>query len=531
MNDAGPGRFGPSRAELVTTAVVVGCALLFRLLFLGSRLVLQGDEIHYAESLFRFVHGRFLDGVSDYWSFFYPFAGIPFGLAAGDAEKGLRLLSIVSGAAAVVPATILARRFAGPRAALFAGILVALHPNLIAFSTTAATEPLFSLLLLSSFVVFIKGLDGGGAARFAGAGALLGLSYLTRPEAQFFLPLLLLAAIAARGGSASGATLARRAVRAAAVAAAFAVVSIPYFAVLREATGSWTAGSKAAVNVSSPAIWEDTLERERFVYSLNEKGDERLIEELGRESAFSVAWREKGRIAASYVPKMIAGFALVPLLLTSPALLLLVPLGLLARRRPRGRGAAEWLLIAAGAFPFVFYSIFRVELRYLLPYLPVYLVWGGIGCGILVDWIGEVAPGRRWIGMAAASLVFTSLVPFSFSKYELTRRSMQPEWREIGTWMREHGGRRRILAHSGCPVSYYAGDPEATFIPWTDAAGLLRFARFRGFGYVLIDERYIRAFRPALEDIVDTPPPGLEAAWTFEAGEGRVIVYRLGAEP
>ena len=531
MNDAGAARSGWSRAELAAAFVVVGCALLFRLLFLGSRLVLQGDEIHYAESLFRFLHGRFLDGVSDYWSFLYPFAGIPFGLAAGDAETGLRLLSIAAGAATVAPAMILARHLAGSRAALFTGILVALHPNLIAFSTTAATEPLFSFLLLAALVVFIRALGAGGAARFAAAGALLGLAYLTRPEAQFFLAPFVLAALVVRGAGASGAPRQKRAVRAAVVAAAFAAVAIPYFVVLRAATGSWTAGSKAAVNLSSPAIWEDTLERERFVYSLNEKGDERLIEELGRESALSVLRREMGRIAADYFPKMSAGFALAPLLLTSPVLLLLVPLGIVARRRLPGRAAAEWLLVAAGVFPFAFYSIFRVELRYLAPYLPVYLVWGGIGCGILVDWVGEFAGRRRWLARAAAVLVFASLVPFAFSKYALTARSMQPEWREIGAWMRGRGGEPGILAHSGCPASYYAGNPEASFIPWTDAAGLVRFARLRGFEYVLIDERYIRVFRPILEDIVDEPPPGLEAVRTFDTGANRVIVFRLRAEP
>ncbi len=314
--------------------------------------------------------------------------------------------------------------------------------------------------------------------------------------------------------------------RAAALTAAFAAVSIPHILLLREATGEWTAGSKAAVNLSSPVIWEDTLERERFVYSLDESGSERLIETAGRESALSVLWREKGRIAADYFPKMGAGFGLLPMLLSSPVLALLIPLGLFARGRPRG-GAARWLLAAAGAFPFAFYSIFRVELRYLVPYLPVYLVWAGIGCGVLAGWIGELAGPRRWIPRTAVVLVFASLVPFAFSKYGLTLKSQRVEWREIGAWIRERGDGSPVLAHSGCPVSYYAGDPGATFIPWTDGAGLVRFARLRGFRYVLIDEGYIRSFRPTLEPILESPPPELEALRTFDAGSGRVILYRL----
>lgn len=529
-------RFG---GTFVLAGTLVGGALFIRLYFLVARVALQGDEIHYAESLWRFLHGRFLAGISDYWSFLYPFVAIPFGWAAGDAETGLRILSTLAGAAAVLPAMALARSLAGDRAALFAGILVAIHPNLVSFSTTAATEPLFTFLFLSALWLLARGFALGRAMAFAGAGALLGLAALVRAEGQVLLVLFAVAALFARGGEKARAGTERglarvgakaRLSRAALIVAAFVVVSIPYYALLRGATGEWTAGSKAAVNLSSPVIWEETLDRERFVYELNDEGTARRIDGIGRESAAAVFWRERGRIAAMYPSKMGAGLALLPRLFSSPLLPLLVLLGLLARRRPPGRGAAEWTVLAAGIFPFAFYSIFRVELRYLVPYLPIYLVWGGIGCAALYEWLRGCAGARRWIAVGAVALAIATLLPFIPRHRSIVSRSQRVEWRQIGAWIRaEAGPGARLLAPSGCSASYYAGNPEATFIPWTDEAGLLRYARSRGYDLLLVDEAYFRAARPTLAGIVDAPPAAdLQLLREFAATGGTPIkLYRI----
>jgi 4-amino-4-deoxy-L-arabinose transferase-like glycosyltransferase len=496
--------------------ILAGGAFLFRLVFLSAPRVLTGDEGHYAESLFRFLHGRFLDGVSDYWSFLYPFAAIPFGALARDAETGLRLLSAVSGAAIVVPSMLIARQLWGGRAAVFAGLFVALHPNLISFSTAAITESLYSLLVMCALLLLLRGLDGRGMRAYAGAGALLGLAALVRPEAIAILVLFALFAAAK----------ARRAIL---LVLAFAVMLIPYFVLLHAATGEWTAGSKAAVNLSSPVVWQDDLAREEYVYSLNGEGTARRIDDLARESAPRVFWRQKGEIASRYGPKLAAGIGLLPLLFASPLLFVLVPLGLIGRRWRREGRSAEWLLIALGLFPFLFYSLFRVELRYLVPYLPVYLLWAGAGCDVLLDWFAARVSPRRAAAGALAALVFLSLVPYTINRYAAMTKSQPLEWREIGRRIAARlSPAPRILAHSGCSIGYYAGYPEATFIPWTDAAGLLRYAKHHRYECLVVDEGYFRAARPTLRSILDDPPPELRLLDEFRsASGGRILVYRI----
>jgi 4-amino-4-deoxy-L-arabinose transferase-like glycosyltransferase len=509
--------------------ILAAGALLFRLAFLSAPRVLMGDEGHYAESLFRFLHGSFLEGVSDYWSFLYPFAAIPFGAFAHDAETGLRLLSAASGAALVVPSFMIARRLWGSRAAVFAGLFVVLQPNLISFSTAAITESLYSLLLMCALYLFLRGMDGGGMLRYAAAGAALGLAFLARPEAIVILALFALFAAAGGGNAGPGASFAARIRRSIVMAVLFSVMLLPYFFLLRAATGAWTGGSKAAVNLSSPVVWQDDLAREEYVYSLKDDGTARRIDDLARESALKIFWRQKGAIASGYPAKMGAGIGLVPLLFSSPFLLVLVPLGLIGRRWRREDRGAESLLLVLGLFPFVFYPLFRVELRYLVPYLPVYLLWAGAGCAALLDWFAARVSVRRAASATLAALIFLSLVPYAVHRYAVMGKSQPLEWKEIGRWIgASESPAPRILAQSGCSISYYAGNPTATFIPWTDAEGLVRYARFHRYERLVVDEDYFRAARPTLRSILDAPPPELEALGEFKSGSGgRILIYRV----
>jgi 4-amino-4-deoxy-L-arabinose transferase-like glycosyltransferase len=508
--------------------LLAGGALALRLFLLTSRPVLSGDELHYAESLFRFLNGRFLEGVSDYWSVLYPLAATPLGFMVRDAATALRLLSLLSSAALVIPVFLIARRLWGVRPAVFAGLLVALQPTLLAFSTSALTEPLYSLLLLGAALAFLGALETGAARRFAAAAALLALASLERPEAIAFVPLAVAVVLVGRGGRGLAARPVVRLVRAVAMLAIAAAVFAPYLVLVHAATGRWTTGSKAAVNLSSPVIWQDDLAREEYVYRLDESGASRRIDEVARENPVRVLWRQRAEIASRYPAKLVRGLRLIPHLIASPFILILVPLGLFARRWRRGSLGAEVVLLALGAFPFAFYSLFRVETRYLVPYLPVYLLWAGAGCAVLLGWAAGFARSKRLHYPTLVLLVVIGLAPYDVRGYLVARRSQPREWVDIGGWIAAHEGPGvRILARSGCSISYYAGNPIATFIPWTDPAGLVRYARLNRFGLIAIDEAYIRAARPTLRSILASPPPELVPVKRFETPGGPIDLYRL----
>ncbi len=97
-----------------------------------------------------------------------------------------RLLSLLLGLGVIALAVTYARRIAGDRAGLVAGLAVAVLPSLVANDTIALSEPLGLLLVVGVLLA----LD---ARRPVVAGALTGMLLLTRPNA--YLVLLVVAVV------------------------------------------------------------------------------------------------------------------------------------------------------------------------------------------------------------------------------------------------------------------------------------------------------------------------------------------------
>jgi len=515
-------------SERFAWGILVGGALLLRAMFSTSRMVLGGDEMHYAESLHLFMRGRFVDGASDYWSFLYPFAAVPFGLIYGDAEAGLRLLSTLSGAALLLPCMAIAKRLWGGRAALFAGLFIALHTNLLFYSAAAMTESFFSLLLMLALLTFVRAMQEGGRRDVILTGLLLGLACLVRQEAQFLLLLPLIFLLTGAGGKVFRGPIRTRFTAALLLVVFFIIPLVPHAVLIYEKAGRWHAQSKASVNLSSSLIWEEGLEREKYVYSLNEEGTDRRLNEVGKRSPLEILWKGRREIAGRYVRKLADGAEQLPVLFVTPFLLLLVPLGLFARRwRRRGE---ELLLVAVGVFPFILYPLFNVQVRYLVPYLPILLMWGGVGCAVLTVWIGENVSRARVISALTLFVVFGSLIPYSVQRYSSVRKGERLEFRHVGEWFLLHEGpEARILAPPGTSYSYYAGNPIATFIPWTDPKGLHEFSSRQHFDYLVIGTDYIERYRPAMRTLITDPERyGFEFLETFTTDSGGpTLVFRI----
>ncbi len=97
--------------------------------------------------------------------------------AAGTAEAALRFPSLLAGTASVILIYLLGRRIFGPAGALFSGVLAALSPLQIYFSTEARMYEaifFFSLLSMWFFLDLLEGKGRGSALGYlAATGALL----------------------------------------------------------------------------------------------------------------------------------------------------------------------------------------------------------------------------------------------------------------------------------------------------------------------------------------------------------------------
>ena len=110
----------------------------------------------------------------------------------GNSYLADRVVVCLIGAAAIVAVGCLARRVAGPRAGLIAGGLAAIHPVLVGADGAVMAETLFGLLVVLSLLAAYATVERPSLARAALLGALVGLATLTRGEAIFLLPLLVL---------------------------------------------------------------------------------------------------------------------------------------------------------------------------------------------------------------------------------------------------------------------------------------------------------------------------------------------------
>ncbi|HEX5098891.1 MAG TPA: glycosyltransferase family 39 protein [Polyangiaceae bacterium] len=100
------------------------------------------------------------------------------------------VLNALLGAGVTAVVHRLGRHFTTPGRAMLAAALVALHPGLIAYSPLVMTEVLAMTLLLSAGLVVLAW--AGNWRAYVGAGALLGIATLVRPDSLLALPLIAL---------------------------------------------------------------------------------------------------------------------------------------------------------------------------------------------------------------------------------------------------------------------------------------------------------------------------------------------------
>ena len=146
-----------------------------------------------------------------------------FDLLGADSILAQRLLLGLVGTVTVVLVGLLARRVAGDGAGLVAAGLAALHPLLWLADASLMSESPYGVWVVLTILLAYRHLDAPSPARAAAIGVAAGLAALTRGEALALVPLLVLVLVVRER-----AAVRARLVRAAAMAAAFAVVLAPW---------------------------------------------------------------------------------------------------------------------------------------------------------------------------------------------------------------------------------------------------------------------------------------------------------------
>ena len=530
------------RALLVLLAL--GLALRVALLLLPR--VARWDEPTYlilGQSIWR-GEGFGHDGRPElHHSPLYPaIAGAAFRLT-GEPEAASNAWYVLLGSLLPLPVYWIARRRTGERGALIAAALAAAWPALTVavLYWGTMTEPLFLLLLYGALALALRGTERERLLPFTGAGLLLGLAYLARPEGALWVPAV---AIGVAAPHLVRRTLTRRrVVGLLALGLVALAVAAPQLLFLRRHTGRWTLSGKLGVTyeIGKAVTGKDPVLYDEVVFGLAADGEIHAASALRFRPAPGpahappvVADRAAGEPAAASPPpsEVAARFAgnllhVARRSVTSEMFssLWLAPIAVWLWTAWRRRRLLDELPLIAAALPVVTFLAFHVQQRFFVPALPPLLIWAGAGLEEMRRWLagrGVRAAGLLLALPVAGYLVWGNVV---YARRGLATSDFAHE--EAGRWLRRNSPADARVMTRDTAIPVYGLRRQAYFprAPWPR---VMEYARSRGATHLAIDEREASELRPWLAFLFTGPlPPELRLVHETRDRHGRVRLFEL----
>jgi len=212
----------------------------------------------------------------------------------------------------------------------------------------------------------------------------------------------------------------------------------------------------------------------------------------------------------------------------------LVTLGLWGSRWDPRRwvGEAFWL---AGVLPLGILFISKVETRYLVPLVPIVLVWAAQGVLHLAGWIEAsiacVLPVRlrptAW-GVLITIVLLICGLSGQIAAARAGQASLVPSHEAAGLWLAAHSNADEPVMSRNSELGVYADRPLVAF-PNADWADVLAYARARRTRYLVTDNWELTQLRPQLSFLLNPAqaPAELEHQATFVGPRRTTLIYRL----
>lgn len=418
-------------------------------------------------------------GFTQYQPLLYPLLTGLVGMAAtGEVEIAGTIVSFAAGVAAILLAMRLALRLGGPTAALLTGLVMALHPLFINFSTSRYLEMSFTATLLSGVVSSLWAADRRGWLPLTLSGVAWGLCTLTRFEGQNFFALALAYLLLRAGPPRAGAVL-----------AGFLAVTLPF-----KVWGALaTPGDPPQISQVTHTIATLSMggALDTTPYSVDSRGVI-VTQELARQSgALELLWGHRG----VFVDRMRENAALIPRMLAEDVLWgglwILAVAGILWVLITDGRRSGGRFAVAVACLPLLVYSISHPIPRYFLSVLPIAIALAAaaaaVGAGALTRWMSR---GGQ-CGVAGALLLavtlwgWVNLQPRSYVDVAGTWYAAA-RTRVLASLLRALPAPPRTVAARDSGFGWMSGARQEIF-PLAFYQETLRFLRERGVEYVLID--------------------------------------------
>lgn len=503
----------PFPARRVLLLMVLAVAV--RLLFLALAPVIYGDAVNYAW-VARLTASGELETVDLFWHSLFDFWQVLFvWLGAGQYAAPV-LASLVPGVLLLWPVALITWRLYGARAALLAGLVVALHPRLVEYSLNGYAES-FYLLGCVWAVWGLVALASEPRRRDAilAAGVGLAVWMLVRNEALLFAGLALLLAFVTRRRD-------WRATTAAAVrVTALVAVAITAYAVTN--IGLW--GHAGLVEKRSNLARENVEMHDMHAAARETYGE--TVVASANPDVTAIVGTLAGRWPANmkYVAERLPGVLLSPIFLFA----LLLPI--LRRSRRRADDSPVWPVVLMTLWPVGFYPLIQLEPRMLFPTLLGAIVFGSAGAILAGERLVRFLPRRERLARLAPGafvlLPLLLLIPV-LAWHSGNERGFH---RDVGQWLAAaipHDVKIVGDGYGYVSASAFWAGRQAEPRVWTDESAVLAQS-VDDDAVLILYERYLRDANPELLAALDDGLPGMVRVAEFEFPRvGRVQAWRQG---
>jgi len=470
------------RTEWAITALLALIAGLPTLALWNRASYLTGDSYQYLRAATTFANGQGLRDMSGnpftVLTPLYPLlVGIMHRLVpAMDIETTARLVSFAGATTAVIALYWLLRARYSVRFSFAAAWLFALLPLRVWSGLWALSEGLYLGLVMLGVAVLFRPQNRTWFSAAAG-GVLLGLAYLTRPEANLYLAgVLTLFFLKARRGPKTALV----------ILAGFLLVALPYHAWVYSVTGSPSSGRMHILLSQSQSLYEGNLSR---VFLLNEvQPDGSTVSRLGSEMTLGAIAKRYAFFARVEIGRLL--YLLGPYFLVMA--LLIVGIAVYVRRNMSLR---KFQL--ADAWPFVlaswllFLPLLHIEDRYILPVLPAFLVWLVMIMLALQKLLEPKLPLRYRQFAVCIPLALVALFVLSYG-YRLATQLPQNHpslfARNTAHWWEAAGLSPAPILSQNPDLAFFTNG-EHRWMPAGEPADVLKYAQRNGVTYIYVSSQ------------------------------------------
>lgn len=477
---------------------------------------------------------------------FFPLITGAIYLAVGDLEKSSDIAYALFGGLMLLPIFVLARRIYGYPTAYLAAILLAIYPVLTVVGLHWGTmlEPLYIFLLFGALVTWLIGMEETRPWMMVVAGMMFAMGYLTRPEPVVYFGIFFLVSLFWPFRNLVGKGTKLR--LCASFVAAFLLTAAPYLVYMHAQTGHWTLSGKGPITwVQGTFMLTNDWVGFDWVYArLDSSEHEVYAKSLDRNKwslIGTILSDPKAFIARTYESAQFFGHSALTNSFIIPLLLPFVVISLFHKAWDRRRLgyevflASAFLIQAAVVLPFA-----NLNLRYLIPVIPVFLIWtanGAVAAGVWLRDSAEACWGRALkpaLGAcvlclpAAAAVAQIIHVTPRVAGLWIGRENFGDKF--AAQWLKKNSSPDAIVLADDANVTVY-GERRRIFSPHTDLTHLLSYARYHKADYLLTSDTMLLRIRRELSVILDKGTPELELVFSYKEPNERTLLYRIRPPP